>query len=57
MGIRNKKIHLNRILEETKITFEESYTLLTQIVAPLNSRTHQAVHSDNEVKVAKLKKN
>jgi hypothetical protein len=42
-GVRSTKFHINRILGDTKLTFEEYATLLAQIECCLNSRPISAI--------------
>lgn len=45
-GIKSTKYHLKRVVGETKLTYEEFATLLTQIEACLNSRPITALSND-----------
>ena len=45
-GVKSTKYHLHRILKNSTLTFEETYTLLTQIDACLNSRPISEMTAD-----------
>ncbi|XP_050339493.1 uncharacterized protein LOC126765858 [Bactrocera neohumeralis] len=50
-GVKSVKYHLKRVIGETKLTFEEMITLLSQIEAILNSRPLCAIESESDIDV------
>uniref|UniRef100_A0A0K8VHT8 Integrase catalytic domain-containing protein n=1 Tax=Bactrocera latifrons TaxID=174628 RepID=A0A0K8VHT8_BACLA len=50
-GVKSVKYHLKRVIGETKLTFEEMITLLSQIEAVLNSRPLCAIDSESDIDV------
>ncbi|XP_039315422.1 uncharacterized protein LOC105198944 [Solenopsis invicta] len=47
-GVKSVKYHLHRVIRDTSLTYEELYTLLTQVEATMNSRPLSALSEDPE---------